>query len=144
MVPRPVDYLLPDDGYILSLVNKAHGIRVGTDPVTVPPDPQAISVRRRLDLLPSIDIGAITQSVQSSGYFEDDKRRFSTFMDRAVGPDITPLPHRTLLTALMSLFKDFFARMGPPKRLESFGRPRVGTRSEDVGEQALIRGFDTA
>jgi len=44
----------------------------------------------------------------------------------------------------MSFFKDFFMQSATPRRLFWSGHPRVGAKSEDVGEQALMRGLDTA
>ena len=44
----------------------------------------------------------------------------------------------------MSFFKGRATRFGTPGRSSWSGRPSVGTRSEDVGEQALMRGLDTA
>lgn len=46
--------------------------------------------------------------------------------------------------ALMSFFKDFFSHFGTPERFSHCGPPKEGARSEDVGEQALMRGLDTA
>ena len=47
-------------------------------------------------------------------------------------------------TALMSFFKGFFSHFGTPERFLHCGPPKEGARSEDVGEQALMRGLDTA
>lgn len=47
-------------------------------------------------------------------------------------------------TALMSFFKDSFSHFGTPERSFYCGPPKEGARSEDVGEQALMRGLDTA
>ena len=47
-------------------------------------------------------------------------------------------------SALMSFFKDFFSPLGTPERFLHCWLPKEGTRSEDVGEQALMRGLDTA
>lgn len=44
----------------------------------------------------------------------------------------------------MSFFKDFFSLLGTPERFLHCGPPKGGARSEDVGEQALMRGLDTA
>ena len=49
-----------------------------------------------------------------------------------------------LAAAPMSFFKYFPMQSGTPRRLLQTGRPRVGTRPEDVGEQVLMRGLDTA
>jgi len=46
--------------------------------------------------------------------------------------------------ALMSFCKDYFTPIAAPGHVSVYGRPVVGTRSEDVGEQALVRGLDTA
>ncbi|HEV8036590.1 hypothetical protein [Yoonia sp.] len=46
--------------------------------------------------------------------------------------------------ALMSFFKDCFSIFRTPERFLYYGPPKEGARSEDVGEQALMRGLDTA